>query len=254
MSETQEGGLLSHLIELRQRLLRSVVGVLLVFVVMAPFADELFRSLARPMMSALPAGTTMIATQVASPFLTPFKFAFVLALFVAMPWVLYQVWAFVAPGLYTRERRLGVGLLVSSVLLFYAGAAFAYLVVFPLVFGFFTGTAPEGVAVMTDISAFLDFALTLFFAFGLAFEVPVAIVLAVRLGVTTPARLARHRSYVLLGAFTLGMLLTPPDVISQTLLALPMYLLFEAGLVMARWIVPGIREVEAQDRGDIPSD
>lgn len=249
MSEAgAEGSLLSHLVELRRRLLFAVLGVLLVFAAIVPFADRLFEGLARPLMSVLPAGNTMIATQVAAPFLTPFKLALVAAIFITMPWILHQVWAFVAPGLYTRERMLGVGLLVSSVLLFYLGLAFAYFAVFPLVFAFFTGHAPAGVAVMTDMSQFLDFALTLFFAFGLAFEVPVATVLMVKAGMTTPARLARARPYVLLGAFTLGMFLTPPDVISQTLLAVPMYLLYEVGILMARLLVPGIREVEAQER------
>ncbi|CAN5248494.1 twin-arginine translocase subunit TatC [soil metagenome] len=241
-----EGTLVSHLVELRSRLIKAGVAVLLIFIVLAPFADGLFRLLADPLMRQMPAGAGMIATQVASPFLTPFKLALVVAFFLAMPVVLYQAWAFVAPGLYSQERRFAIPLLASSVALFYLGIAFAYFVVFPLMFGFFTATAPEGVTVMTDISSYLDFVLTLCFAFGLAFEVPVATVLLVWAGLITPAVLARNRAYVFLGAFIAGMLLTPPDVISQTLLALPVYLLYEIGIVMSRIIVPGYREVEQQ--------
>jgi sec-independent protein translocase protein TatC len=199
-------------------------------------------------MARLPEGTSMIATQVASPFLTPFKLSLAVAVFLAMPFLLYQAWAFVAPGLYKHERRLVMPLMASSILLFYSGVAFAYFVVFPLMFGFFTKVAPSGVTVMTDIAAYLDFVLALFFAFGFAFEVPVATVLAVWAGFTTPAKLGAKRPYVLLGAFVLGMLLTPPDVISLTLLAVPVYILFEAGIVMARVMVPGHKEVEAQQK------
>jgi len=243
-----EGTLLSHLMELRNRLLKMVVTVLVIFVCLVPFADTLFTLVAEPLMARLPEGTSMIATQVASPFLTPFKLSLAIAVFLAMPMLLYQGWAFVAPGLYKHERRLMVPLMVSSVVLFYAGVAFAYYVVFPLMFAFFTTVAPSGVAVMTDISAYLDFVLALFFAFGFAFEVPVATVLAVWAGFTTPAKLGKKRPYVLLSAFVLGMLLTPPDIISQTLLAVPVYILFEAGIIMARLMVPGHREVEAQQR------
>jgi len=243
-----EGTLLSHLIELRGRLLKMAAAVLVIFLCLAPFADHIFRVVAEPLMAKLPAGTSMIATQVASPFLTPFKTALAGAIFLAMPVLLHQAWAFVAPGLYKRERRLVLPLLVSSILLFYGGVAFAYFVVFPLMFAFFTTVAPTGVTVMTDISSYLDFVLTLFFAFGIAFEVPVATVLAVWAGFTTPASLAQKRAYVLVGAFVVGMLLTPPDVISQTLLAVPVYLLFEAGIVMSRIMVPGHKEVEAQKK------
>lgn len=252
MSETDrteregEGTLLSHLVELRSRLLRMVVAVLLVFVCLVPFADQIFTLAADPLMARLPEGTSMIATQVASPFLTPFKLALAVAVFLAVPYLLYQAWAFIAPGLYKQERRLVLPLMSSSIVLFYGGVAFAYYVVFPLMFGFFTAAAPTGVTVMTDIAAYLDFVLALFFAFGIAFEVPVATVLAVWAGFTTPAKLAAKRPYVLLGAFVIGMLLTPPDVISQTLLAVPVYILFEAGIIMARIMVPGHREVEAQ--------
>ena len=243
-----EGTLLSHLMELRNRVLKMVVTVLILFVCLVPFADTIFTVVAEPLMARLPEGTSMIATQVASPFLTPFKLALAVAVFLAMPVLLYQGWAFVAPGLYKHERRLVMPLMVSSVFLFYAGVAFAYYVVFPLMFAFFTTVAPSGVAVMTDIAAYLDFVLALFFAFGFAFEVPVATVLAVWAGFTTPAKLGQKRPYVLLSAFVLGMLLTPPDVISQTLLAVPVYILFEAGIIMARVMVPGHREVEAQQR------
>lgn len=243
-----EGSLLSHLVELRTRLLKMVVAVLLIFICLVPFADTIFTLAATPLMARLPEGTSMIATQVASPFLTPFKLSLAVAVFLAMPILLYQAWAFVAPGLYKHERRLVVPLMTSSIVLFYSGVAFAYFVVFPLMFGFFTKVAPSGVTVMTDISAYLDFVLALFFAFGLAFEVPVATVLAVWAGFTTPAKLVQKRPYVLLGAFVLGMLLTPPDVISQTLLAVPVYILFEAGIVMARVMVPGHKEVEAQQK------
>jgi sec-independent protein translocase protein TatC len=243
-----EGSLLSHLIELRSRLLRMVVAVLMVFICLVPFADQIFTLTAEPLMARLPEGTSMIATQVASPFLTPFKLALAAAVFLAMPYLLYQAWAFVAPGLYKHERRLVMPLMASSIVLFYSGVAFAYYIVFPLMFGFFTAVAPSGVTVMTDIAAYLDFVLALFFAFGLAFEVPVATVLAVWAGFTTPEKLTKKRPYVLLSAFVLGMLLTPPDIISQTLLALPVYILFEGGIVLSRIMVPGHKEVEAQQK------
>ncbi|MFU8895015.1 MAG: twin-arginine translocase subunit TatC [Gammaproteobacteria bacterium] len=243
-----EGTLLSHLVELRNRVLKMVVAVLLIFICLAPFADAIFTLTAEPLMARLPEGTSMIATQVASPFLTPFKLALAVAVFLAMPFLLYQAWSFIAPGLYKHERRLMMPLMASSIVLFYSGVAFAYYVVFPLMFAFFTAVAPTGVTVMTDIAAYLDFVLALFFAFGLAFEVPVATVLAVWAGFTTPEKLSKKRPYVLLGAFVLGMLLTPPDIISQTLLAVPVYILFEAGIIMARFMVPGHREVEAQQR------
>lgn len=246
--------LISHLTELRSRLLRVVLTVLLFFALLAPFADRLFSFVAGPLLAALPVGATMIATEVASPFLAPFKLALVTAVFISVPVALHQAWAFIAPGLYQQERRFALPLLASSIFLFYAGVAFAFYIVFPLVFAFFTASAPEGVAVMTDIAKYLDFVLLLFFAFGAAFQVPVVTLLLVRTGMTTPLRLAQARPYVLVGAFTIGMLLTPPDVISQTLLAVPMYLLYEAGILLSRWLVPGWREVEAQRRGEIPGD
>ena len=230
----QEETLLSHLIELRSRLLKAGSAVLLLFVVLIPFADEVFNRIALPLMNQLPEGSTMIATQVASPFLTPFKTTMFAALFLAMPVVLYQLWGFTATGLYTKEKRFAVPLLVSSTLLFYLGALFAYVVVFPLMFGFFTSAAPEGVSVMTDISSYLDFVLVLFFAFGLSFEVPIATVILVWSGLTSIESLEKNRAYVFLGAFIIGMLITPPDVISQTLLAVPVYLLYECGILLSK--------------------
>ncbi len=237
----------AHLIELRDRLLRVVLVVVVIFLGLFPFANDLYHFLAEPLLRHMPTGTSMIATEVASPFLTPFKLALVTAIFVAVPYILYQAWAFIAPGLYQRERRLVFPLLFSSTLLFYLGMAFAYFVVFPLVFGFLTGTAPEGVAVMTDISRYLDFVLKMFFAFGLAFEVPIATILVVWSGMTTAEALAAKRPYIIVGAFVFGMLLTPPDVISQTLLALPMWLLFEVGLVFSRWYTRGHAEAPADE-------
>ena len=232
--ELQEDTLLSHLIELRSRLLKAGSAVLLLFAVLAPFSDVVFKQVALPLMQKLPEGSTMIATQVASPFLTPFKTTMFAALFLAMPVVLYQLWSFAAPGLYKKEKRFAVPLLVSSVALFYLGAAFAYVVVFPLMFGFFTSAAPAGVSVMTDISSYLDFVLVLFFAFGVAFEVPIATVILVWSGLTSIKTLEKNRAYVFLGAFIVGMLVTPPDVISQTLLAVPVYLLYECGILLSK--------------------
>ncbi len=225
-----------HLIELRSRLLRIVLVVAVITLALMPFSNFLFSSLSGPLTSHLPQGSSMIAIEVTSPFLIPFKLTLVLALFIAIPYVLYQVWAFVAPGLYQHERRLVLPLLVSSTMLFYTGAVFAYFVVFPLVFAFFTSTAPEGVSVMTDISRYLDFVLTLFFAFGAAFEVPVVTVLLVWTGVVTQDSLREKRPYIIVAAFIIGGVLTPPDVISQTLLAVPMWLLFEAWTLFFRMV------------------
>lgn len=238
----------SHLVELRDRLLRVVLVVILIFLGLAPFANWLFRQLSGPLTAHLPEGSSMVAIDVASPFFTPFKLTMVVAIFIAMPFILYQAWAFIAPGLYRHERKRVMPLLVSSTLLFYVGAAFAYFVVFPLVFAFLTSTAPEGVAVMTDISRYLDFVLTLFFAFGIAFEVPVAVVLLMWTGVVTPASLKEKRPYIVVGAFVIGMLLTPPDIISQTLLALPMWLLFEVGVFMGERFAPD-KGKDANDSG-----
>jgi sec-independent protein translocase protein TatC len=219
-------------------LLKASLAVLVVLVVLLPFSRRLYTLLAAPLTSHLPEGSSMIAIDVASPFLTPFKLSLLLALIIAIPVVLYQLWAFVAPALYRHEKRLARPLLYSAVALFYLGCAFAYFVVFPLVFGFFTSVAPEGVSVMTDISRYLDFVITLFLAFGITFEVPIATIIMVATGVTTVEKLKKARAYVVVGAFALGMLLTPPDVISQTLLALPMWLLFEVGLLMCRVLLP----------------
>ena len=242
--ELAEGTLLSHLIELRSRLLRIALSVLVVFLALLPWADDIFAMVSEPLREVLPGGQ-MIATQVASPLLTPFKLTFFTALFIAMPIVLYQVWAFVAPGLYKKEKRFAMPLLASSIVLFYLGIAFAYFVVFPLMFGFFTAIAPEGVEVQTDISQFLDFITTIFFAFGLAFEVPIATVLVVWTGLTTPKKLGKARPYIFLGAFVLGMFLTPPDMISQTLLAIPVYLLYELGILMSK--IFAIRDEEPEE-------
>lgn len=231
--ELGEGTLISHLVELRSRLLKISAAVVIVFIVLLPFSGDIFSLVSEPIRAVLP-GKTMIAIGVASPLLTPFKLTFFVALFIAMPIVLYQVWAFIAPGLYKKEQRFAIPLLASSIVLFYLGIAFAYYVVFPLMFGFFTAVAPEGVEVQTDIASFLDFITTIVFAFGIAFEVPIATVLIVWTGFTTPKKLGKARPYVFLGAFVLGMFLTPPDIISQTLLAVPVYLLFELGIVMAR--------------------
>ena len=243
LDETEQP-LLYHLIELRDRLLRMVLVVAVLFVVLMPFSNSLFSMLSGPLLAHMPEDGSMIAIEVASPFLIPFKLTLFLAVFIAIPYVLYQLWSFVAPGLYKHERRLVVPLLVSSTLLFYAGAAFAYFVVFPLVFAFFTAAAPEGVSVMTDISRYLDFVLTLFFAFGAAFEVPVVTVLLVMTGMTTQQALREKRPYVIVGAFVLGMILTPPDVISQTLLAVPVWLLFEMGLYFSGWFVRNRENVQ----------
>jgi len=229
--------LVAHLIELRDRLLRMLAGITIVFLCLFPFANDLYTTLAQPLIDQLPSGSTMIATEVASPFLTPFKFALVGAFFLAIPWVLYQVWRFIAPGLFANERRLVLPLIISSTLLFYAGMSFAYFVVFPLMFEFFIGVTPEGVAVMTDISKYLDFVLKLFFAFGLAFEIPIATILMVWAGITTPEKLVAKRPFIIVGVFVLGMLLTPPDVISQTLLAVPMWALFELGVIFSRIMI-----------------
>ena len=252
-----EGSLISHLVELRSRLLKAAAAILIIFICLVPFAEKLFTLVATPLMDKLPEGATMIATQVASPFLTPFKTSLFVALFLAMPVVLTQAWHFVAPGLYLKEKRFALPLVLSSIVLFYAGVAFAYFVVFPLMFGFFAAVTPEGVTMMTDINAYLDFILTLLFAFGIAFEVPIATVMLVWSGLVPLKTLARARGYVFLGAFVAGMLLTPPDAISQTLLAIPVYLLYEAGLLMARLFGPSATdadkdgvEVGTEDGGD----
>ena len=250
MSQAEQP-LISHLVELRTRLLRSITAILVVFLALIYFSNNIYDFVAQPLLSQLPEGTSMIATDVATPFLTPIKLTLVVSFFVAIPYLLYQAWAFIAPGLYQHERRLIMPLVVSSALLFYAGMAFAYYVVFPLVFGFFTSTAPAGVTVATDIASYLDFVLTLFFAFGVAFEIPVATILLCWTGVTTPQNLKEKRPYVIVGVFVVGMLLTPPDVFSQTLLAIPMWALWEIGLFFARFYVKkGDEEQQEQPDGE----
>ena len=228
--------LVTHLTELRDRLLRALLAVLVVFICLFPFANEIYTFVSQPLRQLLPEGASMIATEVASPFLTPFKLTLVAAVFIAIPYILYQVWSFVAPGMYKHEKRFAIPLLVSSVALFYLGAAFAYYVVFPLIFAFFTSVGPEDITIMTDINSYLNFVLKLFFAFGIAFEIPIAAILLIWAGITTPDDLARKRPYIIVGCFVFGMLLTPPDVISQSLLAVPMWLLFELGVFLGRLI------------------
>jgi sec-independent protein translocase protein TatC len=235
-----------HLLEARRRLLWWVASLLAIFFGLFPFQNQVFDFVARPMLKRLPAGSSMIATSVTSPFMTPLKLTLMTALFLSIPILLYHVWRFISPALYKSERRLFFPLLVSSIVLFYCGVAFAYFVLFPVAFAFLTSVAPAGVKVMTDINAYLDFVLTIFFAFGLAFEVPVAIVLATWAGITTPGKLKKLRPYALVGAFIVGMILSPPDVVSMTLLSVPIYLLYETGMLMARILVPGSRQVDQQ--------
>ncbi len=229
---------ISHLIELRDRLLRMVIGFVVVLLAMLPFAKEIYALLAEPMLSQLPAGGQMIATAVTTPFFVPLKVAMMAAFVVSLPHTLYQVWGFIAPGLYASEKKLMVPLIVSGTLLFLLGMTFAFFAVFPLVFGFIVGTAPEGVAVMTDIGEYLDFVLTLFFAFGLAFEVPIFVVIAVRLGWVSIVALKEARAYVIVGAFIVGAIFTPPDIVSQFMLAIPVWLLFELGIWVASMMAP----------------
>lgn len=232
----QEQPLISHLVELRNRLLRAVILILIIFAGLFYFANDLYLVLVEPLSVLMPNEGQMIATGVAAPFLVPFKLTLVLAILVAVPFILHQIWAFISPGLYQHEKKFAIPLLLSSILLFYAGIAFAYFVVLPLVFGFFTGIGPEGISFMPDISNILDFTLKIFFAFGIAFEIPVATFLMVLSGITTVEALSSKRPYIFLGCFVVGMLVTPPDVISQTILAVPMYMLFEAGVLASRLI------------------
>ncbi len=231
-----EGSLISHLLELRDRLLYSVIAITVVFLGLIPFAGEVYTLVAKPLMGVLPPGATMIATEVASPFLTPIKLTLAVAIVITIPFLLYQLWAFVAPGLYRHERRLVLPLLLSSTLLFYGGMAFAYFVVFPMAFGFFVHALPPGVTMMTDIRSYMDFVFSMFFAFGITFEVPIAVILLARMGVINPETLAQKRPYVILWAFIAAAILTPPDIFSQFFLAVPMIILFEIGLFVARWM------------------
>jgi sec-independent protein translocase protein TatC len=247
------GSLMSHLVELRDRVVRMVIAVLAIFACLFYWANDIYVYLAEPLTRHLPEGASMIAIDVASPFLTPFKLVLMLSVFLAMPVILYQCWSFVAPGLYSNEKRIAGPLLVSSILLFYAGVAFAYYVVFPLVFGFFTSVGPENINISTDIGRYLDFVLALFFGFGLAFEVPIATIILVAIGITTPKKLGEKRPYIIVGAFICGMLLTPPDVISQVLLAFPMWILFEGGLIAAKMIFSD-RNFDEDDEDDDEDD
>jgi sec-independent protein translocase protein TatC len=244
--ELAEGTLMSHLLELRMRLMKAVLAVIAVFVCLVPFTNDVFEFVSKPLREALPEGSQMIVTDVAAPFLTPFKTTFFVALFIAMPVVLFQIWQFVAPGLYKREKRLAIPLMASSIVLFYAGIAFAYFIVFRVMFTFFASVTPGGVEMTPDISAYLSFVLGIFLAFGVAFEVPIATVMLIWSGLVPVKALKGARPYVLLGAFVVGMVLTPPDVFSQTLLAVPMYLLYEVGLLMARFLIPDRFTVQSQ--------
>ncbi len=246
--QDEEQPFISHLVELRSRLMRALLVILVIFLGLFYFANHLYEMLSEPLTSLLPEGTSMIATDVTSPFFAPFKLTLVLSIFLAMPFILHQIWGFISPGLYKHEKRLAVPLLASSIVLFYSGIAFAYFVVFPLIFGFFTSVGPESVAVMTDISSYLNFVLKIFFAFGVVFEIPIATLLLVWSGATDVQSLRAKRAYVIVGCFVLGMLLTPPDVISQTLLAVPMWLLFELGIVLA--IIVKRKKPEAEEELD----
>lgn len=239
--------LITHLIELRKRLLNCIIAVVAIFLCLAYFSNDIYQMVSAPLLEQMPAGASMIATDVASPFFAPVKLTMIVSVFIAVPVILYQIWAFIAPALYRHERRLVVPLLISSSFLFYIGMAFAYFVVFPLAFGFFAKTAPHGVQIATDINNYLDFVMALFMAFGVSFEVPIAIVLLCWTGVTTPEELKQKRPYVLVGAFIVGMLLTPPDVLSQTLLAIPMYCLFEVGVFFSRFYT-GLRREESDQK------
>lgn len=253
MADSQGDTFISHLIELRSRLIKSMVAIVVVFVGIFPWASNLYALLAKPMLAVLPAGGQMIATEVTTPFFVPMKVALMAAFLVALPYVLYQMWAFVAPGLYAHEKRLVLPLIVSSTILFMVGMAFAYFVVFPVVFGFITKAAPTGVAVMTDIDKYLGFVLTMFVAFGITFEVPVVVIVLVRMGLVTVEKLASLRSYMVVGAFVVGAIFTPPDILSQCMLAIPLWLLFELGLILARFTRKQVREGE--EAGDaLPSD
>ncbi len=252
---TEEGSLMSHLLELRDRILRIVGVIFIIFIPCAIFAGDLYEVLAKPLINSLPQGTSMIATEPHAPFFVPFKFAIAVAFAISVPHTLYQIWAFVAPGLYKHEKRIAWPMVVSSTLLFYLGILFAYFVVFPLVFGFFAGIEIEDVSMMTDIGSYLSFVLKLFFAFGIAFEVPVATVLMVKMGATTPEKLAEKRPYIIIAAFIMGMLLTPPDIISQTLLAIPVWLLFELGLLASKyWKPKGKEESDSLEEDDFDAD
>jgi sec-independent protein translocase protein TatC len=245
-----EDSFISHLLELRDRLLRAVIALVVVFVALFPWANDIYALLAQPLLKSLPAGGRMIATEVTTPFFVPVKVTLMTAFVIALPYVLYQVWSFVAPGLYKHERRLAVPLIASSVLLFLAGMAFAYFLVFPVVFGFIIGFAPEGVEVATDIGKYLDFVLTMFMAFGITFEVPIAVILLVLTNMVTVEKLREIRPYVIVGAFVVGAIFTPPDVVSQFMLAVPLWILYEVGILFSAWFIrrkPAAEDPDAED-------
>jgi sec-independent protein translocase protein TatC len=244
-----EGTLISHLLELRTRLMRAFIAVVLVFVPLAFYSNQLFEWLSHPLLQQLPANSMLISTSITAPFTTPLKLSFVAALVVAMPYILYELWAFVAPGLYRHEKHFALPLLVSSVILFYAGIAFAYYLVFPLIFGFFVNTTPRGVQMMADISMYMQFVLTLLVSFGVAFEVPVAVVLLVLMGLVPLEKLTRFRGYVLIAVFVIAAIFTPPDAISQTVMAVPMYLLYEGGILFARLMLRGRAKRQQESSG-----
>lgn len=248
-----EMGFLSHLIELRDRLLRAIIFIAVAFLCIYPFSDNLYTWLAGPLMAHMPEGASMVAIDVASPFLIPFKMSLMMAVFISVPFLLHQIWLFIAPGLYQSEQRLARPLLISSIMLFYVGVLFAYFVVFPLIFGFFTSVAPEGVEISTDIGRYLDFVITIFFAFGIAFEVPIAIIVLVSMGMATPDSLSEKRPYFIVGAFVVGMLLTPPDAVSQTLLALPMWLLYELGIFFSRSFISSKKDDAESSDAEVPA-
>jgi sec-independent protein translocase protein TatC len=248
--EEKEQTLMDHLVELRDRLLHMVLAILIVFIALFAFSEDIFTVAAQPLLGLMPEGTSMIATGVTSPFLVPFKLVLLLSVLLTIPYLLHQIWAFIAPGLYRHEKRMATPLLISSVILFYCGIAFAYFVIFPILFGFFIGIAPEGVAVMTDIGQYLDFIIAIFLAFGIAFEVPVATFLLIAAGVTSADKLADKRPYIIIGAFVIGMMLTPPDVISQSLLAVPIWLLFELGLLSSRFFLKEKKEEDVIMQND----
>ena len=243
---TNSQTIIAHLIELRKRLLYSVVSFLLIFIVLFPWAADLYAILAQPLLAKLPQGGQMIATEVTTPFFVPVKVAMMTAFMIALPYILFQIWSFVAPGLYAHEKRWVIPLVVASLVLFTSGMAFAYFAVFPMVFGFITASAPEGVAVMTDIDKYLSFVMSMFLAFGVTFQVPVAVVVMVKLGFVSIAKLREIRRYVIVGAFVAGAILTPPDVVSQFMLAIPLWVLYEAGIWVAVWMVRKPKEENTQ--------
>ncbi|GAB2191499.1 twin-arginine translocase subunit TatC [Sessilibacter sp. MAH2] len=247
INKDREQTLVAHLVELRNRLLKGVLSILVVFGVLFAFANDIYAYISIPLKTYLPEGASMIATGVAAPFLTPFKMSMFAAVILAMPFLLFQLWSFIAPALYKHEKRIAIPLLISSVILFYSGMAFAYYVVFPLIFAFFTSAAPAGVTVMTDMSSYLDFVIKLFFAFGFAFEIPVATVLLIWAGITDAKTLANKRPYVIVGCFVVGMLMTPPDIFSQALLAIPMWMLFELGILFGRFIKPRQTDADSEE-------